>query len=90
MADEKHVALLKQGVDAWNAWRRKNDLWPDDWAASPPAGRTFRLPLQMIDLQPAPTLRGGSHALYRERLSNNGNWDCEVVQRAKRLRLHHA
>ena len=26
------------------------DLWPDDWAASlRTAGRTFRLPLQMID-----------------------------------------
>jgi hypothetical protein len=22
MANEEHVALLKQGVDAWNAWRR--------------------------------------------------------------------
>ena len=31
------------------------DLWPDDWAASPrTAGRTFRLPLQMIDPQPRP------------------------------------
>ena len=24
MADEEHVALLKQGVDAWNAWRHEN------------------------------------------------------------------
>ena len=24
MANDKHVALLKQGVDAWNAWRSKN------------------------------------------------------------------
>jgi cold shock protein len=32
------------------------DLWPDDWAASlRTAGRTFRLPLQMIDTEPAPT-----------------------------------
>jgi CspA family cold shock protein len=31
------------------------DLWPDDWAASlRTAGRTFRLPLQMIDPQPHP------------------------------------
>jgi len=30
VADEEHVALLKQGVDAWNAWRRRNpDVAPD-------------------------------------------------------------
>src|SRR3954453_18459775 len=30
MANEEHVALLKQGGNAWNAWRRQNpDLRPD-------------------------------------------------------------
>ena len=30
MANAKHVALLKQGVDAWNAWREENpDVRPD-------------------------------------------------------------
>ena len=30
MANEEHVALLKQGVDAWNAWRQSNpDVGPD-------------------------------------------------------------
>ena len=24
MANDEHVAILKQGVDAWNAWRRAN------------------------------------------------------------------
>jgi hypothetical protein len=24
MANEEHVALLKQGVDAWNEWRDEN------------------------------------------------------------------
>src|SRR4051812_21001019 len=24
MANDEHVALLKQGVDAWNKWRKKN------------------------------------------------------------------
>jgi uncharacterized protein YjbI with pentapeptide repeats len=26
MADDDHVGLLKQGVDAWNAWRQENRL----------------------------------------------------------------
>ena len=30
MANDKHVALLKKGVDAWNEWRDKNpDIRPD-------------------------------------------------------------
>jgi uncharacterized protein YjbI with pentapeptide repeats len=30
MANDEHVALLKKGVDAWNAWREKNrDICPD-------------------------------------------------------------
>ena len=30
MADEKHLAILKQGVEAWNAWRKEHgDVTPD-------------------------------------------------------------
>ena len=30
MANDEHVALLKKGVDAWNAWRRENsNVHPD-------------------------------------------------------------
>jgi uncharacterized protein YjbI with pentapeptide repeats len=30
MANEEHVALIKQGANAWNAWRRENpDVVPD-------------------------------------------------------------
>jgi hypothetical protein len=30
MANDEHVALLKQGVDAWNVWREENpDIRPD-------------------------------------------------------------
>jgi uncharacterized protein YjbI with pentapeptide repeats len=35
MANDEHVAMLKQGVDAWNAWRRENpDIRPDLSAAN--------------------------------------------------------
>jgi uncharacterized protein YjbI with pentapeptide repeats len=30
MANDEHVALLKRGVDAWNAWRDKNPNIPAD------------------------------------------------------------
>jgi uncharacterized protein YjbI with pentapeptide repeats len=30
MANDEHVALLKQGVEAWNAWREENrNIRPD-------------------------------------------------------------
>jgi hypothetical protein len=30
MADEEHVALLKQGVEVWNRWREENpNIWPN-------------------------------------------------------------
>jgi hypothetical protein len=29
MANDEHVALLKQGVAAWNAWRDENRIRPD-------------------------------------------------------------
>jgi uncharacterized protein YjbI with pentapeptide repeats len=30
MANDEHVALLKQGVDAWNAWRKEDpDIDPN-------------------------------------------------------------
>ncbi|MGY4399279.1 pentapeptide repeat-containing protein [Bradyrhizobium sp. USDA 3315] len=29
MANEEHVALVKQGISAWNAWRHKSDVRPD-------------------------------------------------------------
>jgi uncharacterized protein YjbI with pentapeptide repeats len=30
MANDDHIAQLKKGVDAWNAWREENpDILPD-------------------------------------------------------------
>ena len=52
------------------------DFGPDDWAASlRTAGRTLRLPLQMIDTQPAPALGRGAHVPCRERTSK---WQPEL------------
>jgi uncharacterized protein YjbI with pentapeptide repeats len=47
MANDEHVALLKQGVAAWNAWRRDNpDIRPDFSGAD----------LRQVNLTPAPSL----------------------------------
>jgi len=41
MANEEHVALLKRGVDAWNAWRLKNpDVVPSLLGATASAALT--------------------------------------------------
>src|SRR5436190_24209220 len=30
MASDEHIAQLKKGVAAWNAWRKENpNIWPD-------------------------------------------------------------
>jgi hypothetical protein len=37
MANDEHVAMLKRGVDAWNAWRDKNpNIRPDLSGGEPP------------------------------------------------------
>ena len=28
MANEEHLKILKQGVDVWNRWRKKNNIQP--------------------------------------------------------------
>jgi hypothetical protein len=56
MANEEHVALLRQGVDVWNAWRRENpDTRPD----------FSRADLRGVNLTPA-NVRGFSGADLRE------------------------
>jgi len=29
VANQRHLATLKRGVDAWNRWRRRSKTWPD-------------------------------------------------------------
>jgi uncharacterized protein YjbI with pentapeptide repeats len=44
MANDEHVAMLKQGVDAWNAWRAKSHLLSPDLS-----GVTLRAPQQSAE-----------------------------------------
>ena len=44
MANEEHIALLKQGVDVWNEWRRENpDVWPIDLFKADLSGADLRI-----------------------------------------------
>jgi hypothetical protein len=53
MANKKHVALLKQGAEAWNAWRREHPkVCPDLFGAA-----LFGADLSSADLREA-NLRG--------------------------------
>jgi hypothetical protein len=38
MADEKHVALLKQGAEIWNKWREENPYLRPDLSAADLSG----------------------------------------------------
>src|SRR5215210_6201756 len=55
MANEEHVALLRQGVDAWNAWRRGNpDVSPDLTKADLRKAKLDGINLRWADLQSVP------------------------------------
>ena len=41
MANKKHLALLKQGVGAWNAWRRMNPRVRPDLSGASLFGATL-------------------------------------------------
>ena len=34
MANPEHLAILKQGVDAWNTWRREHPLVRPDFGGA--------------------------------------------------------
>ena len=42
MANEEHLAILRQGVDAWNAWRQKNQNSNPDLHAADLHGADLR------------------------------------------------
>jgi uncharacterized protein YjbI with pentapeptide repeats len=52
MADDEHLAILKQGVEAWNAWRKENpDIQPDLSGANLTGARLPEADLSRADLQ---------------------------------------
>ncbi len=54
MANDEHVAMLKQGVTAWNVWRDENpDIRPDLSAASLSGARLIKVNLSKADLTDA-------------------------------------
>jgi hypothetical protein len=60
MASDEHVALLKQGADAWNEWRLKNpDTRPDLSQADLGAAKLIEADLRGADLRGA-NLRGAN------------------------------
>jgi hypothetical protein len=64
MANDEHVALLKQGVGAWNAWRNENpDIRPsldeaDLGGAEPSAADLSEADLEEANLNEAEPQRG--------------------------------
>src|SRR5436190_492905 len=51
MANEEHVAVLKQGVDAWNAWRRQHPaIRPSLRSANLRSANLSRVDLSEADL----------------------------------------
>jgi hypothetical protein len=40
MPNNEHLALIKQGIDAWNNWRQQNDWIDPDLSGANLSGRT--------------------------------------------------
>jgi hypothetical protein len=63
MANEEHLKLIKQGVEAWNAWRHENpDIRPDLSEADLDGARLGKVDLRGADLRRA--------SFYRANLSD--------------------
>jgi hypothetical protein len=50
MANDEHVALLKQGMNVWNEWRLKNPIMPDLSGANLSEANLFETILSGADL----------------------------------------
>src|SRR5689334_19727659 len=52
MANEEHLAILRQGVEAWNEWRKANpDVRPDLTLTNLSEANLFKANLSEADLQ---------------------------------------
>jgi hypothetical protein len=52
MANEKHLALLRQDADVWNTWKRKHhEIQPDLSAADLHEAGLFRADLSKVNLR---------------------------------------
>jgi uncharacterized protein YjbI with pentapeptide repeats len=80
MANPEHVAILKQGVDVWNAWRRNPDTrWPDLRRADL-AGANLRRANLNITLLDGVDLRGADLTLVNLVHSQLRQADLRKVQ----------
>jgi uncharacterized protein YjbI with pentapeptide repeats len=61
MANEEHVAILKKGVAAWNAWRDNLKIGPDPSPARLIAAFNFKADLSGSDLSDANLFRANLH-----------------------------
>ena len=70
MADQQHLAVLRQGVAAWNAWRRQHpEIHPDVSEAD-----LTNADLSGVDLRHANLMRANlSHAYLSEASLNEAN-----------------
>jgi hypothetical protein len=80
MADEEHLQIIQQGVDAWNEWRRKNpELIPDLTGANLYGAGLVGTLLLGIDLRGASLAESIVHGV--------SVWDIEVNNQTKQQNL---
>ena len=63
MANEEHLAILRQGVEVWNKWREENQVQPDLSGAQVDQFRMPSANLAAIDLSRSTLLERSSATL---------------------------